>query len=62
MKAKVEESLCCGCGPCEEICPDVFKIIDGISVVQIDVVPPELEDSCREAMENCPTNAITIEE
>lgn len=62
MKAKVDESLCCGCGPCEDICPEVFKIIDGIAVVQAASVPPEVEDKCREAMENCPTGAISIED
>lgn len=62
MKAKVDESLCCGCGPCEDICPDVFKIENGIAIVQKDIIPSELEDRCREAMENCPTNAISLEE
>jgi len=62
MKAKVDEELCTGCGPCEEICPEVFKIEGGVSVVQVDTVPPEVEESCREAMEQCPTGAISIEE
>jgi ferredoxin len=62
MKAKVDEDLCCGCGPCEEICPEVFKIEDGVAKVQADPVPPDVEATCREAMENCPTEAIAIEE
>jgi len=62
MKAKVNEELCTGCGPCEEICPEVFKIEDDVSKVQVDAVPSEAEDSCREAMEQCPTEAISIEE
>ena len=62
MKAQVNEELCTGCGPCEEICPDVFKIEDGISKVLIDKVPSDAEDSCREAMESCPTEAISIDE
>ncbi|MEJ2702755.1 MAG: ferredoxin [Sedimentisphaerales bacterium] len=62
MKAQVDEELCTGCGPCEEICPEVFKIEDGVSRVQADPVPTDIEDSCREAMEQCPADAISIEE
>jgi ferredoxin len=28
--------------------------------VQVDPVPPEVEDRCREAVEACPANAINI--
>jgi len=62
MKATVDEDLCTGCGPCEEICPEVFKIEDDVSKVKADPVPPDAGDSCREAMEECPTEAISIEE
>ncbi len=62
MKAKVDESLCCGCGPCEDICPEVFHIVDGIAKVTVKEVPASSESKCREAEENCPTEAITIEE
>jgi ferredoxin len=60
MKAKVDEGLCCGAGPCQEICPEVFKRIDGVSVVQVETVPSEVEKKCQEAMEECPTNAISL--
>ena len=62
MKAKVDESLCCGCGPCEDICPEVFEIVDGIAKVKMKVVPAASEPKCREAAESCPTEAISIEE
>jgi ferredoxin len=62
MKATVNEDLCSGCGPCEDICPEVFKIEDDVSRVQVETVPSEAEGSCREAMEECPTDAISIEE
>jgi ferredoxin len=62
MKAQVNADLCTGCGPCEEICPEVFKIEDGVSQVLVGTVPADIEDSCREAMEQCPTDAISIEE
>jgi len=62
MKAKVDPELCTGCGPCEEICPEVFEVVDDVAKVKVDVVPPDVEDKCREAAENCPNEAITIEE
>ena len=62
MKARVDESACTGCGPCEDICPEVFRIEDNVSKVIADTVPADAQDSCREAMESCPTDAISIEE
>jgi ferredoxin len=62
MKASVDVDLCCGCGPCEEICPTVFEIVEDIARVKAETVPAGAEEACREAMENCPTEAITVEE
>jgi ferredoxin len=62
MKAKVDESKCDGTGICEGICPEVFELQDDVAKVIVDEVPKDAEDSCREAAENCPTEAITIEE
>ena len=63
MKAKVDENACIGCGLCENTCPEVFKMNeDNIAEVIGDQVPVEAEASCREAAENCPTDAISLEE
>ena len=62
MKAKVDEEVCTGCGPCEEICPEVFKIVDSVAIVKVNPVPPAAQARCREARDNCPTEAISIEE
>ncbi len=24
---------CCGCGMCETTCPDIFKVVDGVSTI-----------------------------
>ena len=61
MKAKVNEERCTGCGPCEDICPQVFKIEDDLARVQVEPVPPEAETGCRKAMEACPSNAISLD-
>ena len=61
VKAKVDEDACTGCGPCEDICPEVFQIVDGISKVKVNPVPRAAEQRCREAVESCPLEAISIE-
>jgi len=63
MKAQVDENACIGCGLCESTCPEVFKMKDdNIAEVIVDQVPAEAQASCREAAENCPTDAISLEE
>ena len=62
MRAKVNRELCNGAGMCEQTCPDVFELKSGIAVVKVKKIPSEAEQSCREAAENCPTEAISIEE
>jgi ferredoxin len=62
MKVRVDPELCTGCGPCAEVCPEVFEIRDDVSVVLVKEVPQELEGAVREAAEACPTGAIIIEE
>jgi len=63
MKAKVDPDACTGCGTCVDTCPEVFDLPDDADVasVKVDVVPAEAEDTCREAMESCPVEAISIE-
>ena len=62
MKAKVTEE-CIACNLCVETCPEVFELGDAeIAHVKVDTVPPELEDKVEEAAEECPTEAIVVEE
>jgi ferredoxin len=62
MRVEVDEDVCIGSMSCETTCPEVFKVLGGISQVQVDVVPEEAEDRCREAVEGCPVDAIRIVE
>ncbi|MGI6120667.1 MAG: ferredoxin [Desulfosporosinus sp.] len=63
MFAKVDKDTCIGCGACPDICPEVFELEDDdLAVAYNNPVPPELEESAREAAESCPTEAIHIEE
>lgn len=61
MKVKVSDD-CTACGQCEEICPEVFEIGDNIAEVKVEEVPSDLEESVRDAAENCPAEAIIIED
>lgn len=58
MKVKVDKDLCIGCGACQAICGDVFRIDDGLSSVINEKVQEEYQDEAREAIESCPTEAI----
>ena len=63
MKACVDRDTCIGCAMCVEICPEVFEL-DGeeIAIVKIDPVPSEAEDTARQSAEECPVEAIVLEE
>lgn len=59
MKVKVNQDACIGCGACEAICPDVFKINDeGLSSTVVEEVNEELKNDVVDAIESCPTAAI----
>lgn len=62
MKAIVDKDLCGGCGVCPGICPEVFEMEGDLARVLCETVPVEVEESCREAAESCPVEAISIEE
>jgi ferredoxin len=62
MRVKVDEDLCVGTGNCVQDCPEVFELEGGISKVIADPVPGDVEDKARQAVEDCPMEAITIEE
>lgn len=63
MKVRVDEDLCLGCGICEGLAPDVFSLAnEPFAEVLVDVVPAEMEDDVRQSAEECPEEAIIIEE
>jgi ferredoxin len=62
MTAKVDPDICTGCGLCVDTCPDVFKLQDDLAIVKVATVPPAEEARCREAADNCPVSAISVED
>ncbi|MFZ3131116.1 MAG: ferredoxin, partial [Desulfosporosinus sp.] len=46
-----------------DICPEIFKLEDDeLAAAYKNPVPSELEDAAKEAAEDCPTEAIRLEE
>ena len=62
MKTVVDQDTCTGCELRVDTCPEVFQMDDDTAKVVVDDVPGDAADSCKEAAENCPVEAITIEE
>ena len=60
MKVRIEDS-CTACGLCVDTCPEVFEMGDEITEVIVDNVPPELEETAQQAVDECPVEAIVAE-
>ena len=60
MQAKVDPDVCTGCELCTQTCPEIFSMSGDVAVAKDSDVPPEYEDTCRQAAEECPVEAIII--
>ena len=60
-KVTVDENLCIGCGACVNACPKSFKMNEEKHKAEAINPPGDQEEKLREAAENCPANAITVE-
>ncbi|MGH4125523.1 MAG: ferredoxin [Clostridium sp.] len=62
MKAHVDKDTCIGCGLCPEVCPEIFQMEeDGKAVASLDEVAENLVSSAKDAEEQCPVAAISVE-
>ena len=69
MKTKVVRDNCIACGNCNAICPDIYDYDeDGIAYCYIDNnqmtedIDEEFRSLVLEAQNNCPTEAIIVED
>ncbi len=60
MKVKVDKNLCIGCGACQSIEPSVFELEDDGLAKAIDTeINKEIKENVMDAIEGCPTSAIS---
>lgn len=60
MKVKVDPELCIACGACISLAPEVYDWDeDGKAQAIEDDIPSDLEEEAKEALESCPTEAIS---
>lgn len=63
MKIVVDRSLCSSIGLCEATAPDIFEIRpDGVLHILLDDIPENRRIDLEQACENCPTQALSIQE
>ncbi len=62
MKAAIDSDLCTACNLCVEIAPEVFRMGDTTAEPISPVVAAGHEEEAREAAQDCPTEAISLQE
>lgn len=61
MTPIVDQDLCIGCGTCEALCPEVFKMSEeGKAHVIENVDYKQHADQIKQSAEACPAQAIKI--
>lgn len=59
MKVIIDENRCIGCGTCEGLYPDCFKIENEVAIV---INNEHLNYDAKEIAQSCPVGAILVEE
>ncbi|MEV4375527.1 ferredoxin [Streptosporangium sp. NPDC049644] len=63
MRVVLDPDLCQGHAECEFAAPEVFSVPRrGVVEILRDTPPPPLLDAVREAVRNCPTRALRLED
>lgn len=63
MKIIVDRARCAGLGICESFAAEVFEVHgDGELVLRTDTVPDEHLGDVQHAVENCPNEALRLEQ
>jgi ferredoxin len=62
MKGFVDKDTCIGCGLCEGICPEVFRMEDdGKAGASENEILEILIEGVKDARDQCPVGAIVVE-
>jgi len=61
-KVRVDQDTCIGCGTCEGICPEVFRLNEEKGKSEVIKIEGGPEDLIQEAIDSCPMEAIHWEE
>jgi ferredoxin len=61
MRVHVDRSKCAGIGICESLAPDMFEVDEAgqLQLLQGDNVPAGAEEAAEEAIQSCPTGALS---
>jgi len=63
MKVRLDSGLCVGHGRCYDLAAEIFDADErGHCVVKLLEIPPEQREKARVAVENCPEEALQLEE
>jgi ferredoxin len=63
MRIRLDTEACQGHGRCYTLAPDLFDSDDlGHCVLRTDVVPAGAEHAARSGVDNCPEQALTLED
>ena len=62
MKLMVDKELCSGCELCVNSFPDLFEMAGDVARAKSELVPDAAEDDARQSVEDCPAEAIKLEE
>lgn len=63
MKLVLDENKCSSLGMCESVAPDVFEVGEEGGLTILNPTPPDDQrELMEEAVEACPTGALSIED
>jgi ferredoxin len=62
MRVTVDPDICIGCTICTQICPEEYEMRGDKAAAITNPVPAGLQDKAKNAAEQCPVDAIKVEE
>lgn len=62
MTVQIDEDECIGCGTCEEICPEVFKLNTDTEKAEVIMEEGGEQDLIEEAIDSCPVSCISMDD